>query len=198
MIDIVMPCWTGKEIPKAVYDCVGSIIKNTKDFNFIIVGSDESQPKNINRGLDKCTSKYICVIDDDIVVHHGWMEKMIQALEADPKIGIISPSQGGKYSEHFGYLSHDKDEVVDVISAIGACMVFRNIGLRWSEDFKAGYWCDTDFARQYKEKGYRICMHGGAKIDHELTTTLGNSDFANEMMIDGEQVYFNHWGDLNP
>jgi GT2 family glycosyltransferase len=120
---------------------------------------------------------------------------MVQALKDNPKIGIIGPSMGGEYAKHFSDYILAEDEVREWGTAIGACMVCRNIGLRWSEDFLSGYWADTDFGRQYKEKGYKICLHGGAKIDHEVHTTLGASQYVNDMMEDGEMVYWTKWGD---
>lgn len=194
-IDIIIPVWT-KKINPALYPCIESIIKNTDNFNLIISASDESHPININRGLDRCKSEYICIVDWDIVVYPGWLDKLVEALENDPKMGIVGPSIGGKQEEFFSGYMHEKDEVVDRGTVIGACMLFRNIGLRWDEKFPSGYWCDTDFGRQFKEKGYKIGLHGGAKIDHEVTTTLNESSFVNEMMEAGEMVYFTKWGDL--
>lgn len=196
MIDIILPCYTQK-IPENYYECVRSLSENTNDFNLIICGSEDSQPKNVNRGLERAKSEYICVIDWDIIVHQGWAEKMVKAMEDNPKMGIIGPSQGGKYKEYFSGYFHDKDELIDIGSAIGAMMFCRNLGLRWDENFLSGYWCDTDFGRQYKEKGYTIGLHGGVQIEHEMSTTLGKSEYVNKMMADGEMVYFTKWGDLN-
>lgn len=195
VVDIIMPCYNGKEIPDIAYKCIDSIIRAGGDFNLIITCSDKSQPENVNRGLEIAKSPYICVIDNDIIVHRGWIDKMVYAMESDPKWGIIGPNQAGKYAEYFDGYVHDKDEVIDRGSAIGAMMFARNLGLRWDENFKSGYWCDSDFGRQYKEKGYKIGLHGGVTIEHDMETTLGKSDYVTEMMEDGEMVYFLKWGD---
>lgn len=195
MTDIILPVWT-KKISDDIWPCFKSIVQHTKEFNLIVVGSGDSQVRNINKGLEKANSKYVCIVDWDIVVPNGWLEKLIQALDNDKSMGIVGPSMGGEYEKYFDGHIHKKDEVIDRGSVIGACMLFRNIGLKWDEKFLSGYWADTDFGRQYKEKGYKIGLHGGVQIKHAIHTTAGQNDYVKKMMDDGELTYFTKWGDI--
>lgn len=196
MVDIILPCYT-KKIPDSYYKTIECLSKNTKDFNLIIVGNEDTQPKNINRGLDISTSHYKVIMDWDVYVPEGWLPKLIKVLDDHPDCGLVSPVMGGRYKETGGINNYDGGDITEYPSSVAGCMVIRDLGLRWSEDFLSGYWCDTDFCRQIKEKGYKIYLHGGLEVEHDVsTTTSGNTKYLNEMMADGEIVYFSHWKDL--
>jgi GT2 family glycosyltransferase len=190
MIDIIIPVYTPK-IPFQFYNCVRSICENTKDFTLIVVGSDKSQPKNINIGLERSTSEFKAILDWDVVVSHNWLEKLLSVLRNDEKIGIVGAKIGGEYK---GLNSHIEDEKISEWPTLaGGCIVFRDLGLKWDENFKSGYWADTDFCRQYKEKGYKIFIHGGVRVKHY---TIGDKDktiprFESENAI----IYEKKWGD---
>ena len=44
-----------------------------------------------NRGLEHCTTRYACLLNDDTRVGAGWLSPLISACEADPTIAACQP-----------------------------------------------------------------------------------------------------------
>jgi GT2 family glycosyltransferase len=134
-------------------------------------------------------SKYILLINNDTVVEPDFLDILINEIEADSKIGMISPiiyfysdpgniwSAGGKISwlrsSGFakGYLPKHSDRIrrTDFIS--GCCMLIRrkvieDIGL-FDESFFL-YLEDADLCYRAKKKGYKIMTVSNSKIYHKV------------------------------
>jgi len=182
MLDVIIPVYSPAPF-EGLTRCIQSVLSNTPDCNLIIVNSDKSQPININRGLDRAQGEYAAILDWDVYVPPGWADKLIDDLKNNDKIGIIGARMIGKYNG----LNRQATALQEWPTLAGGCMVFRNIGLRWDENFPNGYWADTDFCRQYKEKGYQVWIDGGVEVEHDINTH-GSGD---------ENYYKQKWGDLN-
>lgn len=195
-IDIIIPVWQ-KEIPDCLFSTIRKVIENTTiPFNLIIVASNDSQPKNINRGLRRAKSKYVAILDWDIEVEKGWLKTMIDILKKDKKAGVIGAKMTGKYSDYGGLNAQiSEGETKEWLTLAGGCMVFRNIGIKFDESFTSGYWADTDFCRQYKEKGYKILITGKTSVKHHLYHTTTHSVETQAFMKQNEFIYKRKWGD---
>lgn len=183
LVDIIVPVWTTKTPYNQLLKLVKHVGENTSDYRLILSGSSESQPKNINKGLEIAKSKYICILDWDVYVSEGWLDKLVKDLEDNPKIGIIGARMYGGY---YGLNSETK-ELKQWPTLAGGCLLFRNIGLRWDENFPNGYWADTDFCRQYKDKGYEVWIDGRVEVEHDA--------FTSGLSEEGKQYYKKKWGD---
>lgn len=114
MIDIIIPTWNFADSTLA---CFKSLKECTKDFRIIWVdngslpkqkskvwnwldGSDLKYtyfafeknmgfPIAINQGLRLSTSIKIVLLNNDVVVTSGWLEKMLEYSDLNPKDGII-------------------------------------------------------------------------------------------------------------
>lgn len=195
MIDILIPVYT-KDTPfEELKRCVVSIIAHTPDCNIILACSDQKQQININRALERAKGDFVCIFDWDVYVCDGWLDKLLEKIKADEKIGIIGPKMTGKYAELGGASSKIADgETKEVSDLPGGLMLFRNLGFKWDEVFESGVWADTDFCRQYKEKGYKIVLTGDVSVEHDhldITKFGSRSDF----YIDGKKKYMEKWGD---
>jgi GT2 family glycosyltransferase len=190
MINIVIPIYTPKLPLPEVNRCVLSVLNNTKiPYKLILSASDKSQPYNINQGL-KHKSKYAVILDWDVYVPDNWLEPMIKVLDDNPEVGIIGSKMNGKYN---GLNSQVPSGVHEWPTLAGGVMVFRNI-LKWDEIYPSGYWCDTDFCRQFKEKGYKVYIHGDVVVEHDLYSTRTNN-MVSSFMEQGRQIYRRKWGD---
>lgn len=191
-VDIIIPVYQ-ENIPDRFYECIKSLFKNTKDFNLILVTSGDPQPININRGLERAKSEFIAILDWDVVVPGRWLHILTKNLKDDKTIGIIGARMIG------GYVGTNRNAdlgVHDWDTLAGGCVVFRNLGLRWDENFPSGYWADTDFCRQFRENGYKVCINGDVDVEHNPNTFGTQKDKVIEWSDQGEKVYKKKWGNL--
>ena len=149
--------------------CIESVLDHTAEYNLIISASDKSQVENINNGLDRCKSEYIAILDWDVYVCPLWSENLIDVLNDD--IGIVGAKMIGGYNG----MNSKANGIQEWPTLAGGCMVFKNIGLRWDPKFPSGYWADTDFCRQYKDKGYRVFINGDVIVEHDIHSSKTNA-----------------------
>ncbi|GAI94267.1 unnamed protein product, partial [marine sediment metagenome] len=67
--------------------------KNNKNVEFTVVNNDHNigWVKALNKGIELSTAPYICFQNDDTVVTHGWLRKMINILKLQENFGMINP-----------------------------------------------------------------------------------------------------------
>lgn len=65
--------------------------KNQSNVTVITNQSNVGFPKGVNQALRKAKGKYVLIGNNDTVVTPGWLEKMIEHLEKDPKNGLVGP-----------------------------------------------------------------------------------------------------------
>ncbi|MCX6239068.1 MAG: glycosyltransferase family 2 protein [Bacteroidia bacterium] len=87
----------------------------------LMAPKNEGLCANFNKGLDRCTGKYIAILDGDDIMLPERIEKQAKVLESDPKIGICShdmevfDSDTGEklynFSEKYRHYSNPKDSI---------------------------------------------------------------------------------------
>jgi glycosyltransferase involved in cell wall biosynthesis len=195
LVDIVIPIYTPKLPLKKAEKCIKSVINNTKiPFNLILPSSDKSQPYNINQGLQRAKSKYVAILDWDIYVSENWLEPLVNVLKMKKNAGIVGCKMTGNYEKWGGLNSKAPAGITLWPTLAGGVMVFKNIGLMWDENFPSGYWADTDFCRQFKEKGYKVYINGDVEVKHDIYTSNTNL-MITSYMNQGRQIYRKKWGD---
>lgn len=61
------------------------------DFSAIVFEKNQGFAKAINAGLKRSESLYVVLMNNDVVVTDGWLEKLIEILESNKEIGLVSP-----------------------------------------------------------------------------------------------------------
>lgn len=191
MTDILIPIFQDR-ISEHFESCLKSIFAHTKDFNLILVTSSDSQPINLNRGLQAAHNKYVAILDWDVIVPARWLKILTKNLDDDMGLGIIGAKMTGAY---VGQNRLAELGVQEWPTLAGGCLVFRNIGIKWDEKFPSGYWADTDFCRAFKTAGYKVAINGDVEVEH-FPTTFGNHK---KQVLDwsdiGAEIYKEKWGD---
>lgn len=143
-----------------------------------------------NAGVKAARGEYVCLLNADTIPKPGWIEPLIAALDADPKLGIVGPSiwtpegtldcVGSRWDrvnqvwEHIGggqpwHPDLDK-ELVERDMVTFACAVIRRSlwdelgGL--DEAYNPAYWEDADFSMRARERGWKIAVCPQAQIVH--------------------------------
>ena len=112
--DIIIPTYKNEDLTVA---CLKSIKKHTTSIDYRVIWVDNASgdtskvekaisginhlridmPTNegfvnaVNKGIKASNASFICFLNNDTVVSEGWLEKLINALKRDPKLGIVGP-----------------------------------------------------------------------------------------------------------
>lgn len=78
--------WSGWQVR-----CAESIFDHTKrSFNLILVCEPGSCHQNMNRALRRSTSRYLCLIDEDVCIHQDhWLDVLLDTLATKPKAAVV-------------------------------------------------------------------------------------------------------------
>lgn len=151
-----------------------------------------------NVALPYCKGKYVLFINNDTEVDHGFLEPMIQTLENDPNVGMVSPRiqyfhQPGiiQYAGFttfnmittrlfsYGYGKKDEGQYSQICesgSIFGAAMVvpmkvIKEVGMMADVFFL--YYEEHDWAAHIKRAGYKIWYQGNSLVYHKESIATG-------------------------
>jgi radical SAM superfamily enzyme YgiQ (UPF0313 family)/GT2 family glycosyltransferase len=112
--DIIIPTYNNED---HTVECLNSIKKYTSSIDYRVIWVDNASndtskvekviskmpflridmPKNegfvsaVNKGIKASNADYICLLNNDTVVSDRWLEKLINSLKKNPKLGIVGP-----------------------------------------------------------------------------------------------------------
>lgn len=205
-------------------ECLGAILKKTKYKNFSVVvvdsGSFENEAKILsqefsdkrlkfvrfeenlgfawanNGAIDNIKTKYVALLNNDIVVEEEWLAKLVRVMESDNSIAAcvpkfhsyckrdyFDPSGAGGFLDKLGYpytrgrigvhVERDEgqyDEEVDVFWGAGAALLLRRSALNKAgllpEEFFA-YHEEIDLCWRLKDSGYRVVSCPKSLVFHK-------------------------------
>jgi len=142
MTDIIIPTYENEDY---TVNCIRSIQDCTKEGTYRIIwvdnGSDNTEKVipvlrainhipvllqsnegfvgAINRGLAVSDAPFVCLLNNDTIVSDRWLEKLVSALDNDPKLGIIGALTGPpaileRYDSHHNIACQQKFRKVPV------------------------------------------------------------------------------------
>jgi ADP-heptose:LPS heptosyltransferase/GT2 family glycosyltransferase len=123
------------------------IIHNPQNLGFI--------PPN-NHALTLARGEYFVLLNNDMEVCEGWLEKLRAPFDANPRMAVtgiantcttISPQLIGSYGKRLDYIE-------------GSCLMTPTVLARkhglFSPYLTFAYWEDTDYSLRLREQGYQI------------------------------------------
>ena len=170
--------------------------------------------------IDK--AEYSIFINNDTIVDPGFVEPLINSLEADKKIMQVSPKifynhhkdtiwyAGGKVNLSFGYIKHKgirkKDSQIFSIQsktdyATGCCICMRSNDFDEIGGFDNSFpmYCeDVDLSLRFQEMGGEVYYVPDSKIWHKVSFSVGGEFSINKWKRKGlgkVKLIFKH---LNP
>lgn len=149
----------------------------------------------INKGIEMSSSDYLVMMNNDVIVTEGWLEKLIYGLKSSKKVGLVSAitnkiSSGCRYDRVARALGIERPE--DPESYFNA-LPFKLLSLRSNVSFfcaaikaevinKIGllderFYCgaeDDDYNDRIRRAGYEttICTNCFVYHDHHATVLL--------------------------
>ena len=158
--------------------------------------------RGYNEALKLIDADYFVVLNSDVEVTEGWLNKPIQIMESDPTIAAVQPKilsynqkthfeyagAAGGYIDRFGYpfcrgrifneVEEDRgqyNDSVDIFWATGACMFVRSKYFHEVGGFDADFWAhmeEIDLCWRFKNHGYRIVFTPESTVYHVGGGTL--------------------------
>lgn len=151
-----------------------------------------------NLAIGSSPSPYLLLLNNDTLVPPDFLEPLVQVLENDPSIGLVSPKIF--YHDQPGILQYAGTGTIDPFTgrgrnlakhrvddgtfdhtrevelAHGACMlvrqeVFKDIGLLAEDYFM--YYEELDFCMRARRKGWKIYYTGASHLVHRESSSMG-------------------------
>ena len=159
-------------------------------FSFLDMGANRGFIKAHNRALEYVTTPYYVVLNNDIVVCDGWLDRMRQCFLDDPRTAIVGIKRTCSVLNEQGVGTSGK--ALDYIE--GSCMMvptqlMMRHGL-FSRDMEFGYAEDADLSLRMREMGHHVHVVD-LPIQHKRATTARSVAARGSVDLDGYHA-FNH------
>jgi GT2 family glycosyltransferase len=146
-----------------------------------------------NRGIMQSRGEYIVLLNNDTIVTPGWLPRLIEYLERDPKIGMVGPVTNSAGNEQMIPASYQSLEELEAFARQRSithkgqsfeiemlamfCVIFRRrlldeVGLL-DEHFELGTFEDDDFCHRVKSLGYKLICAEDVFVHHFGKATMG-------------------------
>lgn len=80
-------------------------LKAQDDIDVVVrFSSNVGFPTGVNAGIEEARGEYVGILNNDILLTHGWLTKMVRVLQEYPKVGIVSPLRIGIIEGYPGIL----------------------------------------------------------------------------------------------
>ena len=154
--------------------------RNSENIGFI---------KSCNLGTALGSAPYVLLLNSDVVVTPGWLERMLECADSDSRIASVNPLTNyasqinlplAPGANFFGMdealREHSPRDFPDVVTGVGFCLLLRRLAL---EDvgfldgvYGRGYCEDSDLCMRLTTRGYRTVV-----ADHVYVYHKGRSTF---------------------
>lgn len=175
----------------------GVLIRNEENRGYI---------RAINQGLENSTAPYVCLMNNDIVVTEGWLERMLEFAGSWPDAGLVNCLQnndpGQRIPQDLEGFAHSQvqkpGQWEELDHSTGGCLlikreVIEKVG-HLDEAFKEGYWEDNDYSRRAQKAGYRCFRLLDTYVWHDVRASFKKMAGLKEKEKKNEALYYERWG----
>jgi GT2 family glycosyltransferase len=220
-IDVVIPVYNA---PALTRRCIESVVAClSQSIRYIYIQDDASgaetremldnlpynglhiyhSPRNqgfgasVNEAISRSDAFYVLVLNSDTVITEDFLPRLCEALMADPKLAIITPS-GNDYARDDlnryvrkpgGYVRTHRLRGHAFLMRRG---VFLEIG-GFDTEFGRGYYEDTDLGRRLNLRGWQLGVHPDAHIQHKGGGSFGRGQSFLQLVRRNRNLYFSRY-----
>lgn len=158
------------------------LVENTENIGFV---------KTCNKGIELCSSKYICILTNDTEVRENFLQRNVEIMDANSSIGVLSCIivdkdgnnwfSGGYIKRGFPVNQRDDFQGIRSVDCVAGTApfyrkdVFDKVGLL--DKRFVMYHEDVEFClRVRNETNWKICMFAEKLVTHHAESyTLGTN-----------------------
>lgn len=152
--------------------------------------------KSCNAGAEASLGKYLVFLNNDTVVHSGWLDLLVETAEHDPAVGVVgaklvyadgslqeaggivwSDGNGWNYGRNQDPNRFEYNWVREVDYCSGAALLVRADVFRairgFDEQFAPAYYEDTDLCFAVRERGLKVVYQPRSVVTHFEGRTNG-------------------------
>jgi GT2 family glycosyltransferase/glycosyltransferase involved in cell wall biosynthesis len=225
-IDIVIPVYKGLD---ETLDCIRSVARTTRGAAEIVVVDDASPepqlaaalnrlavagtitllrnrhnlgfPRSVNKGIALHRDRDVVILNSDVQVFAGWLERLRAAAYRDEEIGTVTPlTNSGTIASYPGSEDPDCDDktaasfarlaarvnpetVIDLPTAVGFCMYVKRaclaqVGFFDPVTYGRGYGEENDFCLRATAAGWRHVLTADTFVRHVGGLSFGKTKAA--------------------
>ncbi len=165
-------------------DNTKNILDAIKDDRFVVhhFTENKGRPYARQKALEICEGKYLAFLDADDFFHPTKIEKQVNVLESNPKLGLVSCAMVS-YDSELNFISIRADfDIEELFFKIGndfnlprtPSMVYLDRAKQIGYNLKLKYAQDTDFFTRYIHEGYYANISEGLYFysEYESVTKL--------------------------
>jgi len=159
-----------------------TIIRNAENRGF---------PAAANQGIRAARGEYILLLNNDVIVTPGWLERLVAHAERDDRVGAVGPMSDGtgeiQRDDFFSGKIGGREELLRHAAGIatfnrgqgfefhriaGFCMLLKREAIETvgglDEGFGIGFYEDDDLCLRMRQAGYRIMVAADIFVHHEI------------------------------
>ncbi len=166
---------------------------------------------NVNSAWSMSNSEFVLLLNSDVTVTEGFLERVLDPLIHDQKVGLSTNPTFGMFAKkmHSGtnlnalntfLFDTSKNQVafVDSCTAVGYSMVVRRAAVESTflldPEFGRGYGEDSDLHYRVVNNGYRSVWNLDSAVSHEGGASFNLIDSVGEDRASGKKKFFLKWG----
>ncbi|MBL8251106.1 MAG: glycosyltransferase family 2 protein, partial [Candidatus Competibacter sp.] len=164
--------------------------------------------ESCNRAMAQGDSKYLVLLNSDVLVGPNWLERMLACAESDPRIAAVNPlsnradnidlpmAPGASYLAMNAYLARQRrGRCHDVVTGVGFCLLLRRsaldrVGL-FDPLYGHGYCEESDLCMRLIAAGFRTVVAEDVYVFHR-----GGGSFSDghARYLNNRRLFDQRWG----
>lgn len=204
--------------------CDGSVdyLRRLPHLHLIENAQNVGYAKACNQGILAGRGEYVVILNTDIKVTRGWLNRMVQYAGSDHRIGVIGPkminergqivgagvTRIGPVCSSRGWMLPNRNDlfgqVEDCYSVGGACYMIRREALERVGGFDENYFFyyeETDLSLRMAEKGYRVVYFPEVTVLHYHEGSLDKKNYLervkrNNYFSVSQERFIKKWGSV--
>lgn len=151
-------------------------------------------PKGVNQGAAIAKGEYLCLLNNDVILTDGWLDRLLRCIKSDPLLAAVGPynncTSGPNQSpiptpykneeelQKFAKTYNQEEKYIDFLVFFCA-LIKKSV---WDElggldvDFTPGNYEDNLFCYNLIKKGYKLKICGNVFLHHYISRTWHSDD----------------------